>query len=76
MRITPLHKRQIEPLTPDTIISFTGALSSDFTLLCQVDECRSMAEFGAPTLDVKYSFSNFSFKVSHARFYSTRLDVA
>ncbi|KAG6746373.1 hypothetical protein POTOM_050913 [Populus tomentosa] len=27
-----------------------------------VDEYGSMAEFGAPTLDVKYSFSNFSFK--------------
>ncbi|XP_020087816.1 probable serine/threonine protein kinase IRE isoform X1 [Ananas comosus] len=26
------------------------------------DECRSMADFGAPTLSVKYSFSNFSFK--------------
>jgi hypothetical protein len=53
-----------------------GALSSDFTLLCQVDGCGTMAGFGAPTLDVKYSFSNFSFKVSHAKFYSTRLDVA
>jgi hypothetical protein len=53
-----------------------GALSSDFTLLCQVDGCGTMAGFGAPTLDVKYSFSNFSFKVSHAKFYSKRLDVA
>ncbi|KAK4489445.1 hypothetical protein RD792_005254, partial [Penstemon davidsonii] len=26
------------------------------------DECGNLADFGAPTLDVKYSFSNFSFK--------------
>jgi len=30
---------------------------------CQGDECGSMEEFGAP-LSVKYSFSNFSFKVT------------
>ncbi|XP_073299814.1 probable serine/threonine protein kinase IRE [Primulina huaijiensis] len=26
------------------------------------DECGNLADFGAPTLDTKYSFSNFSFK--------------
>lgn len=35
----------------------------------QGDECRSMADFGAPTLSVKYSFSNFSFKVVGANSY-------
>ena len=30
----------------------------------QGDEFGSLAEFSAPTLDVQYSFSNFSFKVS------------
>lgn len=29
----------------------------------QGDEFGNLAEFGGPTLDVKYSFSNFSFKV-------------
>lgn len=31
----------------------------------QGDEFGNLAEFGGPTLDVKYSFSNFSFKVKH-----------
>lgn len=29
----------------------------------QGDEFGNLAEFGGPSLDVKYSFSNFSFKV-------------
>jgi hypothetical protein len=31
--------------------------------LDQGDECRSLADFHCPALAVKYSFSNFSFKV-------------
>lgn len=43
-----------------------------FYYLKQVDECGNLADFGGgPTLDVKYSFSNFSFKVS---FYVAVLD--
>ena len=36
-------------------------------LLKQGDECGSLADFCTPALSVKYSFSNFSFKVRHAR---------
>lgn len=32
----------------------------------QGDECGSLADFNGPTLAVKYSFSNFSFKVISA----------
>lgn len=34
--------------------------------LKQGDECGSLADFCTSALTVKYSFSNFSFKVSHA----------
>ncbi|XP_052205816.1 probable serine/threonine protein kinase IRE [Diospyros lotus] len=42
--------------------SISGSSGSCYTQDEDGDECGNLAEFSAPNLDVKYSFSNFSFK--------------
>ena len=40
----------------------------------QGDEFGNLAEFGGPSLDVKYSFSNFSFKVRRLHLFTDLID--